>query len=154
MQPTDVKRLQNILQGDGTQITHATIITYLTYLREAFLCFSISNFTDSIPQREIMQKHYFYDNGILNIFLINSEARLLENLVAINLLRKHGGNLFYHNRNVKVDFYLPFEQTGIQISYDISDFGTSKRETSVLAKFNTFKPLNQALIITYNDNRP
>lgn len=153
MQPTAVKRLQNILQGDGTQITRATITAYLTYLREAFLCFSVPNFTDSIPQREIMQKHYFYDNGILNLFLINPEAKLLENLVAISLLRKHGDNLFYYNRNVEVDFYIPAEQTGIQVSYDITDLETRERETSALVKLNAFKPLRQALIITYNDEQ-
>ena len=107
MQPTAVKRLQNILQGDGTKINRNTISTYLSYLKEAFLCFSISNFTDAIPQREVMRKHYFYDNGILNLFLINPESKLLENLVAIYLLRTYGEGVFYYNRNVEVDFYIP-----------------------------------------------
>ena len=40
MQPVAVKRLQNILQGDGTQISRNTISTYLSYLQEAFLFFA------------------------------------------------------------------------------------------------------------------
>ena len=125
--------------------------TYLSYLQEAFLCFSVSNFTDAIPQRALMQKHYFYDNGILNLFLINPESKLLENLVAIYLLRKYGEGVFYYNRNVEVDFYIPSKQLGIQVSYSIADLETRKRETSALVKLNAFRPLKRSLIITYNE---
>ena len=153
MQPTAVKRLQNILQGDGSKISRNTIGVYLSYLKEAFLCFSISNFTDSIPQREVMQKHYFYDNGILNLFLINPESKLLENLVAVCLMRKYGDSLFYYNRNVEVDFYVPSKQLGVQVSYSITDMETREREISALVKLNAFKPLKRSLIITYNEER-
>lgn len=151
MQPTAVKRLQNILQGDGTKISRVTISAYLSYLKEAFLCFSISNFTDALPQREVMQKHYFYDNGILNLFLISPESKLLENLVAVCLLRKYGDGLFYYNRNVEVDFYVPSEQLGIQVSYSMTDPETRSREASALVKLNAFRQLKRLLIITYNE---
>ena len=151
MQPTAVKRLQNILQGDGSKITRNTISTYLSYLKESFLCFSVSNFTDTIPQREIMQKHYFYDNGILNLFLIDPESKLLENLVAVCLFRKYGDGLFYYNRNVEVDFYVPSEQLGVQVCYNMLDTETREREISALVKLNVFKPLKRSLIITYNE---
>ena len=151
MQPTAVKRLQNILQGDGTKINRNTISTYLSYLKEAFLCFSISNFTDAIPQREVMRKHYFYDNGILNLFLVNPESKLLENLVAIYLLRTYGEGVFYYNRNVEVDFYIPSEQLGVQVSYNMIGQETREREISALVKLNAFKPLKRSIIITYNE---
>ena len=151
MQPTAVKRLQNILQGDGTKINRNTISTYLSYLKESFLCFSISNFTDTIPQREVLQKHYFYDNGILNLFLIHPESKLLENLVAICLYRQYGDGLFYYNRNVEADFFVPSEQLGIQVSYSLASQETRDREVSALAKLHAFRPLKRALIITYNE---
>lgn len=151
MQPTAIKRLQNILQGDGTSINRNTISIYLSYLKEAFLCFSVSNFTDTIPQREVMQKHYFYDNGILNLFLINPESKLLENLVAIYLLRNYGNNLYYYNRNVEVDFYVPSASLAIQVSYQMINQETREREISALVKLHAFKPLQRSLIITYNE---
>lgn len=151
MQPTAVKRLQNILQGDGTKITRDTISTYLSYLEDAFLCFHISNFSDTVSQRESIQKHYFYDNGILNLFLLSPEPKLLENIVAINLYHLYGNDLYYYNRNVEVDFYIPSERTAIQVSYDISNADTLDREVSALVKLNTFKPLYKAVIITFND---
>lgn len=98
MQPTAIKRLQNILQGDGTKIARETIASYLDYLHESFLTFSISSFTDSIAERETIKKHYFYDNGILNLFLFQPETKLLENIVAIQLYKKYGEDLYYYNK--------------------------------------------------------
>ncbi len=74
-QPTAIKRLQNILQGDGTKISRDTISDYLEYLNGAFLTFSISNHTDSLSDKATIKKHYFYDNGILNLFIINPETK-------------------------------------------------------------------------------
>ena len=82
LQPTAIKRLQNILQGDGSKVTRETISSYLGYLHDAYLIFSLCNFNDSIPQREGTKKHYFYDNGILNLFLFQPETKLLENIVS------------------------------------------------------------------------
>ena len=98
-----------------------------------------------------MQKHYFYDNGILNLFLINPESKLLENLVAIYLLRTYSEGLFYYNRNVEVDFYIPSEQLGVQVSYNMIDQDTREREISALVKLNAFKLLKRSVIITYNE---
>lgn len=95
MQPTAIKRLQDILQGDGTKITRDTIGSYLDYLHESYLTFGISSFTDSVSQRESVKKRYFYDNGILNLFLFLPETKLLENLVAIKLYNKYGDDLYY-----------------------------------------------------------
>ena len=153
MQPTAIQRLQNILQGDGTKIGRNTVASYLDYLEEAYLCFSIPNFTDSIPRRDTIQKRYFYDNGILNLFLINPEPKLLENLVAIALYRRHGKSLCYYNYNIEVDFFLPGEQTAIQVSYSMASPSTADREMSALVKLNSYKPLKRALIVTYNEEK-
>ena len=97
MQPTAIKRLQNILQGNGTKITRETISSYLDYTNESYLTFGISCFTDSISDRETIKKHYFYDNGILNLFLFQPETKLLENMVAIHLYKRYGEDLYYYN---------------------------------------------------------
>lgn len=151
MQPIAIKRLQNILQGDGTKITRETISTYISYFKEAFLCFSIPNFSDTLSQRESIQKHYFYDNGILNLFLINPETKLLENLVAINLYQRYGNDLYYYNHEIEVDFYIPSSAFGIQVSYDITNTETRQREITALQKLNSFKPLKRMMVITYNE---
>lgn len=150
MQPTAIKRLQDILQGDGTKITRDTIGSYLDYLHESYLTFGISSFTDSISQRESVKKRYFYDNGILNLFLFLPETKLLENLVAIKLYNKYGDDLYYYNKNVEVDFCVPNDGLLIQASYRMIDEATRNREIGALQKLSKFIKPQRCIIVTYN----
>lgn len=150
MQPTAIKRLQDILQGDGTKITRDTIGSYLDYLHESYLIFGISSFTDSISQRESIKKRYFYDNGILNLFLFLPETKLLENLVAIKLYNKYGDDLYYYNKNVEVDFCVPNDGLLIQASYRMIDEATRNREIGALQKLSKFIKPQRCIIVTYD----
>lgn len=150
MQPTAIKRLQDILQGDGTKITRDTIGSYLDYLHESYLTFGISSFTDSISQRESIKKRYFYDNGILNLFLFLPETKLLENLVAIKLYNKYGDDLSYYNKNVEVDFCVPNDGLLIQASYRMIDEATRNREIGALQKLSKFIKPQRCIIVTYD----
>lgn len=149
MQPTAIKRLQDILQGDGTKITRDTIGSYLDYLHESYLTFGISCFTDSVSQRESIKKRYFYDNGILNLFLFLPETKLLENLVAIKLYNKYGDDLYYYNKNVEVDFCVPNDGLLIQASYRMIDEATRNREIGALQKLSKFIKPQRCIIVTY-----
>ena len=150
MQPTAIKRLQNILQGDGTKIARETIASYLDYLHESFLTFSISSFTDSITERETIKKHYFYDNGILNLFLFQPETKLLENLVAIQLYKMYGDDLYYYNKNMEVDFCVPKDGLLVQVSYRMTEDATRNREISALQKVGKFLNVKKCMVITYD----
>ena len=150
MHPISVKRLQNIVQDEGPKITRETVGNYLSFLRDAYLCFSISNFHDTVKERETLQKHYFHDNGLLTLFTLNANPKLLENIVALTLYHKWGCDLFYYKYNVEVDFYMPADNVAIQVAYDLNDAETKRREVTALATLNTFKPLDRALIITHH----
>lgn len=151
MQPMSIKRLQNILQGDGTKITRETIGDYLGYMHDAYLTFSISNYTDSLTERATIQKHYFFDNGLLNLFITEPDTKLLENIVAIHLYRKHGDRLLYYNKNIEIDFYVPEANELIQVSYSIRDLNTRKREVDALKRGASFLKATSFKIITYNE---
>lgn len=150
LHPVAVKRLQNILQGDGTRISRETVGTYLAYLHEAYLTFGIGNFTDSVQEREQQKKYYFYDNGLLNLFLNSPETKLLENIVAIDLYKHYGDSLYYYNRNVEVDFYVPSLGMAVQVSYAMTADDTRQRELKALAALHRYAPLRRAVIITAN----
>jgi len=150
-QPTAIKRLQNILQGDGTKISRDTISDYLEYLNGAFLTFSISNHTDSLSDKATIKKHYFYDNGILNLFIINPETKLLENQVAIKLYSQYGDRLLYYNKNVEVDFYVPEAKRLTQVSYSIANAETRDREVGAIVKTANFLKADKLEIVTFNE---
>ena len=151
MQPTSIKRLQNILQGDGTKISRETIADYMGYLHDAYLTFTISNYTDSLSERSTIGKHYFYDNGLLSLFITQPETKLLENLVALHLYKKYGDKLQYYNRNVEVDFIVNSKHLLVQVAWSITDESTRQRETEALVKAATFFGYNEAYIVTFNE---
>ena len=81
-------------------------------MNDVYLTFNIPNFTDSVAERMSSCKRYFYDNGLLGNFLINAETKLLENIVAINLIERYGkeeDRVFFYHKGVEVDFYIPDE---------------------------------------------
>lgn len=97
------------------------------------------------------RKYYFIDNGILNLFLVDSETSLLENLVAIHLCRKYGKeNVAYYNAGNEIDFVVEEAKTAIQVSYDISDDVTFEREVMPLVQFSKKHPDWQLKIITFD----
>ncbi len=151
MQPTSIKRLQNILQGDGAKIARETISDYIDYLHDAYLTFSISNYSDSISERASIQKHYFYDNGILILFIINPEPKLLENLVAICLYRRYGDRLQYYRKNAEVDFIVAEERLLVQVAWSITDAATRRREVEAIIKTANYLHISKASIITFNE---
>ena len=154
MQPTTQTRLQNIVSSAGGKVTRNTIVDYLNHMKEAYLIFGISNYTDGFAERETSMKRYYCDNGLLNIFLADPETKLLENIVAITLMKKYEQNeLFYYNRNVEVDFFIPHEKLAIQVSYSIMDDATFERETKALVKLSKAFDISKAIIITYDDER-
>lgn len=150
MQPTSVKRLQDILTGVGQKVTRETVNSFLQYLHDAYLTFSLSNYSDGIKEREGNKKHYFYDNGILNLFLFQPETKLLENIVALSLVRKYGEDeVFYYRRNVEVDFVVPRKSLAIQVAYDLDLSSTKSRETgSLVSLCKHMDNISHPLIIT------
>ena len=84
MQPTTQTRLLHIVKSSGSNISRNTLSDYLKYMDDAYLTFGLPNFTDSVAERASSRKRYYYDNGLLNNFLLDAEPKLLENLVAID----------------------------------------------------------------------
>lgn len=59
--------------------------------------------------------------------------------------------MYYFNRNIEVDFYVPDEGLAVQASYRMSDESTLEREIKALVALNSLYPLKKALIVTYED---
>lgn len=151
-QPIAYNRISNLVKSTGVNCQPNSVTDYVGFLRDSCMVFSLTNYISKYSERETIKKHYFVDNGLLNIFLNDGETSLLENLCAIHLYQQYGeGQLFYYNKNVEVDFYLPEQHTAIQACYNMSDLQTSEREINALVKLHAFEPLQRALIITRDD---
>jgi len=109
-----------------------------------------------LVEKETYPKYYFTDNGILNLFLLDGNTALSENLVAITLLRKFGREdaVFFYNQNIEVDFYIPEIKTAIQVCYNLDNAdGTFDREVGALLKIPKVLPCEKLLIITYEEEK-
>ena len=151
MQPTSLARVKNIVDSSGDSISRNTLISFLQQITDAFLIFEISNFTDSIRNRETYKKRYFFDNGLLNNFLFDSKTKLLENIVAIELKKRYGDKLYFYNRNIEVDFFIPDAGRAIQVSYSIADEFTKEREIKGLLKLSSIYRLDYPEIVTWDE---
>lgn len=152
MQPLALARILGVIKSAGCSLSHNTLVDYLQYLNDAYLIFSISNYSDKLSEKESIKKRYFFDNGLLNTFIIEPESKLLENQVAITLKKKYGDGLYYYNKNIEVDFYIPETKTAIQVSYTLSQSDTRERETKALLKLSQVYPLDKLQIITWEED--
>lgn len=150
-QPSSYSRLANIVSSAGQKVQTNTIIDFIKYLEETWLMFGISNYAAKFAEKESSKKYYFRDNGILNLFLLDPETSLLENMVAIQLKKKYGDGVYYYNKSAELDFYVPEESIAIQVSYSLADVETLKREVSSLLKIGKRLDAQHFLIITYNE---
>ena len=155
MQPTSLKRLEHIIKSTGDNISPMVLKDYLEYMEDAYLIFSIPNLVSPLTEQQTIVKRYFADNGILNLFLMGGETKLLENIVAIQLNRHYHNTpdelrLFYYNKGVEIDFCIPEVNRAIQVSYNLDDLDTYKREVGGLVKFlKTYKQY-QGIIVTWD----
>ncbi len=155
-QPISFSRISNIVSSTGAKVGTSTIINYMEYAKDAWLITPVRNIADKLVEKETKPKYYFIDNGLLNLFLIDGNTSLLENLVAITLLRKYGREdaVFFYNKNIEVDFYIPEITTAIQICYDLdSSSETFDREVNALLKIANVLECGRLQIITRDTER-
>ncbi len=148
---TSVNRIKNLIKATGLTVGNNTIFEYIRHLESSYLIASISNYYSKFVERESNKKYYFMDTGILNLFLMNHESKLLENQVYVELRRrKH--EVFFLKRNIEVDFFVPDENLLIQVSYTIDDPDTRKREIRSLQKAMKEFDIHEATIITHGES--
>jgi predicted AAA+ superfamily ATPase len=154
--PISHSRLANIVSSAGSKIGTNTVIKYLDYAKDAWLISPIQNIASKLVEKETNPKYYFTDNGMLNLFLLDGNTALLENLVAITLMRKFGREdaVFFYSQSIEVDFYIPETKTAIQVCYNLDNAdGTFDREVGALAKISKVLACEELLIITYEEEK-
>lgn len=151
-QPTSYNRLQNVIKSTGQSVTVNTVIDYVSFAVDSWLILPIENGYAKIGDRESVKKYYFIDNGILNLFLVDSETSLLENFVAVTLCKKYGReNVVYLKGDKEIDFYIDETNTAIQVSYSIKDDNTRNREVDALCRYAQTNKNVKPMIITWEE---
>ncbi|AAO91509.2 ATP-binding protein [Coxiella burnetii] len=135
-----VNKFYNDIKSQGYKVSKDTIHTYLDYLEDAFLIFTVPIYSESerIKQNK-PKKIYAIDNGLINavsISLNNNHGRLLENLIYLDFRRQNKSIYFYHTQDgYEIDF-VTVDKTGyrelIQVTWDTLEAKTLEREKRAL----------------------
>ncbi len=154
--PISFNRINNLLSSVGGKLSLATTIKYVEYCEDAWLLLRLRNYASCLADKESNCKYYFIDNGILNLFLIDKDTMLLENMAALQLFRKYGHDtenerVFFYNDNYEVDFYIPEDELAIQVCYSLRDEETLNREVEALKKLPKRLTCRRRLILTFDE---
>lgn len=152
--PVSYSRLANILSSVSGKISVPTVSRYIELAEFSWLLLRLRNVSASYAEKENLCKYYFVDNGILNLFLIDSDTALLENVVALTLFRRYGHDMdnervFFFSEKVEVDFYVPEDKLAVQVSYSITQSpDTYAREIDALKRLPKFLPCTRRVVVT------
>ena len=140
------------VKATGIKTSTDSMIDYTSYAENAYLLFRNRNYVLKFSEKESTPRFYFYDNGLLSLFLVNKPSSLLENAVAVYLKRKYGEELYYFKSaqtGIDIDFYLPEENCAVQVAYSLEN--AEDRETKSLISFAEKTDGIQRLIIVTNE---
>lgn len=154
--PLSFNRLTNILKSAGTSMSTQTIINYVNYMTDSYLLFTLQNYAAKLVEKETSPKYYFMDTGLLGLMLLDCQSAQLENLVAIELIRRYGAeNVFFFENNVEIDFYVPSDKLAIQVSMQVLDnLETKERETRAFVKLKNFISDAKCILVTNSEEAP
>ena len=151
-------RLAGVLSSVSGKVSMPTVSKYIEASEHSWLILRLRNVSASFAEKESLCKYYFIDNGILNLFLLEGEASLLENLTALSLFYRYGHDrdnervFFYKDRACEVDFYIPEDKLAIQASYDLNrSQETFDREISALKRLPSVKECSRRVVLTNDE---
>lgn len=136
--------------GKKLGIDGKTIKEYIGYFQDNFLVKTIPNYHTKLTQQiKSVKKLYVTDNGFLNLGVKRSEDRgaMLENMVFTALNEE---KLSYLLDSKECDFYL--NGMMYQVSYDIEEDKTRKRELEGLKFFADKLGKKKGVLVTYDVN--
>ena len=146
----------NYLKSLGFKVGKATIREYMRYFQSCYLAFEVPIFSYNIKDRaQYPRKIYSIDTGLKNALSWDEDlGRICENAVFLKL-KKERKNVYYWKSKdgYEVDFVLR-EGAGvkslIQVTYNIEDEKTRKREVRALLKASKELKCNDLKIITWD----
>jgi len=131
-----------------------TVSSYIEYMENSWLIFTLNRFAYSVKRQQIAPKKiYCIDTGMVNSvgfrFSPNT-GKLIENLVFLTL-RQQTKELFYYGTagGYEVDFYLPERRQLIQVSSRLDHLSTREREFRAIEE--TIKELRIENVLILSD---
>jgi predicted AAA+ superfamily ATPase len=133
-----------------------TIKSYIDYMANSWLLFSLNRYDFSVKRQQIAPKKiYTIDTGLANDVGFNfspNTGKQLENLIFLTL-RRQTHEIYYYMTpaGYEVDFYLPETRQLIQVTQHLENPTTRARELRAIEDALGVLPVDRALIIAESD---
>ncbi len=147
-------KLKNLLKVGSV----TTIVKYMYYLENSWLCFTINKYAYSLKEQEIAPKKvYSIDTGLsktIGFSFSKNKGKLIENLVFLELKKRYKDIYYYKTKKGReIDFYIPKTNSFLQVTESLSDLKTKEREIrSILEAKEENENFKNWTIITENEN--
>jgi len=151
-----INKIYNELKSSGIKIGKNTLYDFLDYIQNIYLAFTLQRYDNSLVNKELGEKKiYTVDIGLNNATefrFSDNIGKSLENAVFLELKRRGRELFYYRDTNSECDFIV---QKGsqivqaLQVTYDMSDEETAKREIKGLLTACKKLNLSHGYIITY-----
>jgi len=134
----------------------STIISFIAYLEDCYLLFTVSKFDYSLKKQAVNPKKvYAIDSGLIKantLSFADDLGRILENIVFVHLKRSNY-KVYYFKMTKECDFVVADRDkiiTAIQVCYHL-DEENLQRELDGLKEAMIFFNLQNGTILTYNN---
>jgi hypothetical protein len=153
-----VNKFYNDIKSQGYKVGKESIYTYLEYLEDAYLAFTVPFYTESARKKQNRPKKiYVIDNGLVNATSLGTNDiynKFLENQVYLDL-RRQGKDIYFYNTTdgYEIDF-VTVDKDGtrelIQVIFDMTEQKVAQREQRALDQAKEELGIN-GRIITMQD---
>ncbi|MDE1868417.1 MAG: ATP-binding protein [Candidatus Micrarchaeota archaeon] len=143
-----INKFNNFAKSSSYKSSTSTVQKYSKIVEDIYFCFFLRAKQRSFRKESAyLKKVYLFDHGFINYYgtEVNS-GRLLENIVAIELMRRKEAQLNYYTNGFECDFIT--KENSIQVCHTINE-GNRKREINGLMEARK-KFGNKPILITYD----
>ncbi len=150
-----VNKIYNELKSQGLSVGKDTLYRFLEYAQNIYFIRLLKKHYRSLVKTEFAEKKlYLIDTGyITSLRFLRKEGKgtLLENVIFKELINNSENISFFKERK-ECDFILD-GKIAVQVSYDLSDDHTLKREIEGLKEACRYFGLKECFIVTFDEER-
>jgi len=160
--PTSINAIYKDIKSQGLKVSKDDLYLWANYICEIFMFVRIPKYDRSlIREQKSLDKYYCIDIGMRNAILMpqsNDNGKKLENIVLMQLNRQKlpSDKISYYQDDYECDFVIQRNDKVIQliqVTWDMTDSETSKREISGMLKASAATGCDNLLIITYDEEK-
>ncbi|MBL8160086.1 ATP-binding protein [Candidatus Saccharibacteria bacterium] len=152
-----VNRVYNELKGNGYKVGRDTLYAYQEHCEAIYMACFVPRYDNSVVKSEnSLRKPYVIDHGLgaaLNFKFGNDAGRILETVVALELIKQGKQIYYFQDTNNECDFVVVCRagvEKVIQVSFDISDPATLRREVRGLVACCRRLGVTEGYILTHD----